>query len=45
MESSSKGSITSVNLLQAVPKKTIHESACRFSPRRMLGLMPGGGLT
>jgi hypothetical protein len=45
MESSSKGSITSVNLSQAVPKKPIRESACRFSPRRMLGITPGGGPT
>jgi hypothetical protein len=44
MESSSKGSITSVNLSQAVPKP-IRESGCRFSPRWMLGVMPGGGLT
>jgi hypothetical protein len=45
MESSSKGSITSVNLSQAVPKRPIGESVCRFSLRRMLGVMPGGGLT
>jgi len=39
-----QGSITPVNVSQALPNSVIRQSAWRFSQRRMSGIiMPGGG--
>jgi hypothetical protein len=43
-QSGSRGSITPVNVLQAVPTNVIRESVWRFSQRQMPGILPDGGL-
>jgi hypothetical protein len=42
-QSGTRGSITPVNVSQAVPTSAFRESVWRFSQGRMLGITPGGG--
>ena len=42
-QSGTRGSITPVNVSQAVSTRAIRESVWRFSQGRMLGITPGGG--
>ena len=42
-KSGSRGSITSVNVPQAVPPSVVRESVWRFSRRQMPDILPGGG--
>ena len=42
-QSGSRGSITPVNVPQAVPPSVVRESVWRFSRRQMLDILPGGG--
>src|ERR1019366_10493606 len=44
-QSGSRGSITPVNVSQAVPTNVVRESVRRFSQRQMPGILPGGGLS
>jgi hypothetical protein len=42
-KSGSRGSITPVNVPQAVPPNVVRESVWRFSRRQMPDILPGGG--
>jgi hypothetical protein len=42
-QSGSRGSITPVNVPQAVPPSVVRESVWRFSRRQMPDILPGGG--